>query len=272
MIDQLNKRVEQIPTIRDYASQLLSLAKDIVSSRSGKYERNDFLGAMADAFMHKQIDHLKSICILVDADQNPDALIIARSSYENMALLLWSAHGPSRENRPRRWFLCEIKERYCEMIKGEYNDLEGLDPKIRETIVQYVQEYADMLLTKNAKRTLFQGKALSIDHDPFIIKKLPSFGNIIKDKSLDGKINQKAAQLYKLLSKWPHGDPQGMGFVFSHEGNCLLHNEIICKYLGGCAIVIGIQSLLNTAILFNNHFELDFQGRLAELKKQYSKL
>lgn len=232
---------------------------------------NDFLGAMADAFLHKQIDHLKSICVLVDADQNPDALIIARSSYENMALLLWSAYGPSRENRPRRWFLFEIKERYCKMIKGEYNDL-GLDPKIRETIVQYVQEHADMLLTKNAKRTLSQGKALSIDHDPFIIEKLPSFGNIIKDKSLEGKIDKKAAQLYKLLSQWPHGTAQGIGLVFSHDGDFFSRDVVTDKYLGGCAIMIGLQSLGDTAILFNDHFKLDFHDKLEELRKQYTEL
>jgi hypothetical protein len=111
MSDELNKRIKQIPILQDHATQLLCLAKEIVSSRQGAYERDDFLGAMADIFMHMQMDHLKSICILVNADQNPDALIISRSSFENMALLLWSAHGPPRENRPRKWFLNEIKER-----------------------------------------------------------------------------------------------------------------------------------------------------------------
>jgi hypothetical protein len=232
---------------------------------------DDFLGKMVATFMHKQMFHLKSICILVDADQNPDALIIARSAYENMACLLWSAHGPSRENRPRRWFLHEIKERYCKMRNGEYNDLD-FDPKIRVAIIQIVQEYADILLTKNARKKILQGKEISIDPDPFIIKKLPPFDHIIKDKSLEGKINQDASQLYKLLSKWSHGDPQGMGLVFSFDEDLLLRNDITYKYLGGCAIEIGLQSLLNTAILFNSHFELDFEDRLMDFKNRFSEL
>jgi hypothetical protein len=105
MIDP--KKIKQIPMIRKHASQLINLANNIVSSRHEPCQSNDFLGAMADAFMHKQIEHLKSICILIDNGQNPDALIIARSAYENMALLLWAAHGPDtslRDTRPLKWF------------------------------------------------------------------------------------------------------------------------------------------------------------------------
>jgi hypothetical protein len=87
-----------------------------------------------------------------------------------------------------------------------------------------------------------------------------------------GKIDQKAYQLYQILSKWPHGTSQGIGMVFGHDGNCFLHDEVNCKYFGGCAIVIGLQSLLNTAILFNDHFKLDFQDRLMEVKKRFSEL
>jgi len=83
---EIGKRIEQIPLMKDHASQLHRLAKEIATSRSGSYEANDFLGAMTDAFMHKQIAHLKSICILVEANQSPDALIIARSSYPHFAL------------------------------------------------------------------------------------------------------------------------------------------------------------------------------------------
>jgi hypothetical protein len=272
MIDQLNKRVEQIPILREHATQLLSLAKVIVSSRNGAYESNDFLGAMADVFMHKQMDHLKSICILVDAEQNPDALIIARSSFENMALLLWSAHGPPRENRPRRWFLYEIKESYCKMMKGEYDDL-GLDPKKFETAIhQDIQKYADILLTKAAKKNLHQGKALSIDPDPFVIRRLPPMKNIFDELKKEGKIDQKAYPLYQILSQWPHGTPQGMGMVFRHDGNFFSHDKATDKYLGGCAIMTGLQSLNITASLFDDHFKLDFQDRLEELRKQYLEL
>ena len=271
MIDPLNKYVEQLPIIRDLASELLSLTKDLASSRSGTYAINDFLGAMADAFLLKQIDHLKSICILVDANQDPDALIIARSSFENMALLLWAAHGPSRENRPRQWFLTEIKETYCRMDQSEYGDI-SLDSKKESAILQYIQDYADVLLTKAARKKLHQGKTVSIDRNSFAIKRIPSVKNIFDELKKKGRLDQRSYLLYQILSQWPHGTPQGMGMVFRHDGNYLSHAENIDKYLGGSAIMFGLQSLGNTAILFNDHFKLDFHYRLEESRKLYSQL
>jgi hypothetical protein len=262
--------------IQELASRLLSLSNDIVSFRQGPYQRNhsfDFMGAMTDAFMHKQIDHLKSICILVDNDQNPDALIIARSAYENMVLLLWAAHGPDtgpRETRPIKWFAYEYIERYREIIKSNNRCIDA-ESDAKTDIYHGVQEYADIFLTKEAEEDLRQSKTPSTD--PFI-RGWPSDNHRARVDELGkkGYIDEKAYQLYQLLSQWPHGTPRGMGIVFLHDGNCLQPDESTCKYLGGCSIVIGIQSLANTAVLFNNHFRLDFHNRLNELGDQYKKL
>ena len=253
---------------REHASRLICLANDIASSRHGPYQENNFLVAMADAFMHKQIDNLKSICILVDNGQNPDALIIARSAYENMALLLWAAHGPDtslRETRPLKWFAYEYIEGYRQMIQNKNRDRD-IASKVKNAIYRGVQDYADIFLTKEAKEDLRQRKTLSID--PFI-RGWPSENHRARVDELKkkGYIDQNAYQLYQLLSQWPHGTPQGMGMVFLHDGNCFLQDESTCKYLGGCAIVIGIQSLGNTAVLFNNHFRLNFNDRFTELKE-----
>jgi len=266
---EIGKHIEQIPFIRNHAFQLHRLAKEIATCRSGSYKENDFLGAMTDAFMHKQMAHLKSICILVEANQSPDALIIARSSYESMALLLWAAHSPPRINRPRQWFLYEIKERYCEWIKGKYKDLD-LSPEVKKSLTQNVQDYADILLTGKGRKKLLRDKPLEVND--FIIRKLPQFQQILEDESLDGKIDRNAYALYKLLSKWPHGAPQGIGMVFQHDGKCLSPDGITCKYLGGCALHLGVISLGTTAILFNDHFKLGFDDRLTELGKRYSDL
>lgn len=263
MIDA--KRIEQIPKMREHACELRRLAKEVASSRSGPYNAYDFLGAMADVLMHKQIDHIKSICVLVDANQNPDALIIARSAYESMALLLWAAHGPPRKNRPRQWFLYEIKERYCRWVNGEYKDL-GLSPEKERSVIQNVKTYANILLTKKGQDKLRRDRLLTCDQGDFTVDKLPPMVHIFGDRSLKGKIDPKSYALYQLLSKWPHGDPQGMAIVFQHDGNCLSHDETICKYLGGCAIEIGILSLNKTSNLFNEHFKLNFHDRLLELE------
>lgn len=90
-----------VPLLDDYASQLLDLSNDIISSDILPYERYGFhLGAMVDAFCHKQIDHLNSICILVKAEQYNDAQIICRSSIESLYLYCGRPMGQkiSQEN------------------------------------------------------------------------------------------------------------------------------------------------------------------------------
>jgi hypothetical protein len=165
-----SKLISQIPSIKKHASELLFLANDISSSRREPYQMDDYLGAMADAFIHMQIDNLKSICILVENDQNPNALTIARSAHEHMVLLLWAAHGPNIEERPRKWFANEYFERYREIVEGKYNDTD-IESKVKTDIYQGVQEHADIFLTNKAEDDLRQGKTLS--NDPFI-KGLPS--------------------------------------------------------------------------------------------------
>jgi hypothetical protein len=119
---------EEIPTLRVYASQLLSLATYIISTHIEPYDTNDPSGAMIDVFTQKLIDHLESICILVDAGQYQDATIIARSSYESMGILLWSVHDHAdslRESRPFKWFAYEFIDRYHQMER--YHQL-GIKP------------------------------------------------------------------------------------------------------------------------------------------------
>ncbi len=151
----------QIPILQNHSSQLLSLSNDIISSHVEPYDKTDLLGVMADVFMQKLTDHLKSILVLVDAGQYQDATIIARSSYESMGLLLWSANGPKenfRESRPLQWFAYEFIDRYYQMERYRQLGIEP-DPETEKTIRQGVQEYADLFLTKDASRAIRQGKA-----------------------------------------------------------------------------------------------------------------
>lgn len=255
-----------IPAIKSHASELLGLANEIASSRSGPYQDGDYLGAMADAFINKQIADLKSICILVDNDQNPSALIIARSIYENMALLQWSAFGPNTEERPRKWFANEYIARYREILAGY-----KIEPKIEKIIFRGVQEHGDIMLTPKAENDLLQFKSLS--NDPFI-RRWPDKGyrEIIEELARNGYMGGNSYIIYKLLSQWLHGTPQGMGLIFQHNGNRFLQDVTICKYLGGIAIWIGTISLGNTAVLFNNHFGSNFKDRLAKSRDRFSEL
>ena len=258
----------QIPILQDHASQLLSLANDIVSTRIEPYDATDLLGVMIYIFAQKLIDHLKSICILADAGQYQDATIIARSSYENMGLLLWSAHCPTgnpRESRPLQWFAYEYIDRYHQMERYHRLGIEP-NPETERAIRRGVQEYADLFLTKDASNDIRRGEVPK----KRLFRDRTKFGNIVDELKEKGLIDPEAHQRYAMLSQWPHGTSQGMGIVFRNDGKRISLDKDTCKSLGADAIIIGIRSLGDTALLFNDHFGLDFRDKLKEHHKSFS--
>jgi hypothetical protein len=209
----------------------------------------------------------------------PDSIKMPKSSldphFEGMCLLLWLTHGPNdnfEENRPLKWFAYEYIERYRQMNKGNFDEIMDLNTK--KAILQGVQEYSHLFLTNEAIDLLRQGKDLPCD--PFIkgwpSKKLPA---IVEELQNQGLIDQKVKHyeaLYGSLSQWLHWTPQGMGSLFCYDGNRISYDADKCKFKGVGAIIIGLQSLANSAFLFNNHFKLNFGDKLAELGEKYSEL
>ncbi len=85
-----------------------------------------------------------------------------------------------------------------------------------------------------------------------------------------GLIDRLAHQRYAMLSQWPHGTSQGMGIVFRYDGRLISIDKDICKSLGADAIIIGIRSLGDTALIYNDHFKLDFRDKLMAQHKDFS--
>jgi len=269
MVDPKISWIERIPILQDYASQLLSIANDIVSFPVRPYDSSDYLGLMIDTFTNKQIEHLKSICLLVEAKQYPDAEIVSRVSIEGMYLLLWAAHGP-KDNpgkiRPLKWWSYQFIEEYRKMIKNDVNDI---DLKIETAIFEGVKEYSHLFLTKKYKDLLRRGKVKESPDDPYIVR-WPSenLEQITEELENLGKISSQFFHyktVYRGFSQWLHWTPRGIGKVFCWDINNISRNTNNCEFMGVGAIIMGLQSLATSAHLFNDRFKLDFQGKLNDL-------
>ena len=139
------------------------------------------------------------------------------------------------------------------------------NPETEKTIRQGVQEFADLFLTNDASRAIRQGKG-----PKRLFKDRTKFGNVIDELKEKGLIDPEAHQRYAMLSQWPHGTSQGMGMVFCNDGKRVSMDTDTCKSLGADAIIIGIRSLGDTALLFNDHFRMDFRDKLMESHKSFS--
>ena len=100
MNTDLSRVSDDIPILHALAERLLQLAGEITKPPL-PYDEDDHLGFMTLSFVSKQMEHLRSICILVDAGRDRDAGLIARVMVEGLGLLLWAARQPA--TRPLQW-------------------------------------------------------------------------------------------------------------------------------------------------------------------------
>lgn len=264
---------KRIPVLQDFASELLDLASNIVSAHNGPHKMNDFLGAMIDVFTHIQMDHLKSICILVNAGQGHDADIISRSSVEAMYLLLWSAYGP-KDNpgkvRPYHWWSYLFIEEYRRMIKTDINDVSF---KTETRIFEQVKDIGYLFLTITSRNKLRQMGAKSLPDDPFI-RSWPSenWKDIEEELKDIGQIHQTVPhyeEIYRRLCQWTHSTQYGIGRVFNCNEEIISHNSDYCIFMGARALELGYEALDRSLVLFNDHFDLDFRDRIVDLESRY---
>jgi hypothetical protein len=95
-----SRAANDIRILRAFAERLLQLVEEITKPPL-PYDEDDHLGFMTLCFVSKQVEHLRSICVLVDAGRDRDAGLLARPMVEGLGLLLWAARQPCI--RPLQW-------------------------------------------------------------------------------------------------------------------------------------------------------------------------
>lgn len=104
------------PILRAFAERLLRLAAEVTRPPL-PYDEHDHLGFMALCFVSKQMEHLRSVCMLIAVGRDRDAALIARSMVEGMGLLLWAARKPTE--RPLLWRSSVWVEEWCQLQTKE---------------------------------------------------------------------------------------------------------------------------------------------------------
>ena len=258
---------KNFPALREFATELLQLSDEIVHACFRLDEINDHLGVMIISFTQGQIDHFKSICVLVDSEQYPDAEIISRACIEGLYILLWSAWGP-KDNpgkiRPLHWRVHEYFKEYDQMIKCNVNEI---DFETETKIFNQIPINSHKFLTKEAIDSIRQGKALP--EAPFN-SRWPAKNNrdiILELIELDLIDQLPHYQVfYEGQSQWLHWTPRGFRKMLSYDKETgIFHNKDNCLRIGVGSIMIGFQCLFRTLLLFESHFGAGFLDRLSDL-------
>lgn len=248
---------EYISNARSIDTRLSKLAFDMLQHVE-LTEKEDYLGLMASAFAYKQLEHFKSVLLLVDAGQNRDAVVICRIMMEGVIILNWASGGPAE--RALNW----IKYSAVELYRLFYNTPMYAENKAR--IESNLKVYGNQFLRNESKTKPFS----EITPADYISnwRGIPAGEKFekksVKDIFKDTGHGELYETVYNPSSGWLHWDSLSLQGAIGIKGDDFIYG-IETKHLVVASLAIGFDSLNETLKLLNDHFKLEYTSKLAEL-------
>lgn len=256
---------KEIARLRSYAMELARLTIDDILPNA-KFDEYDHLSFMETSFVVKQVDHLKSVLILVKSEQYQDALGISRVMAEGLALLYWANEEP--KERPLNWrayvWVDQFKRLYGKPAYAEHK------AEIELALDKYCRQYLN-----DASKGKVQKDIVPDDYlvgwrreDDAVKNKLTpkKVKGVFKDAGLE-KIHEA---LYSPASGWLHWDSISMAeSIQRNPDGSIEYGARDLKYIGAQAIATGFHALFGTVTLLNENFKLGLNARLKELFDGY---
>jgi hypothetical protein len=255
-VDQKAQR--DIPGLRKRLSQLLDLVMEILREPLETSEENHFK-LMGLCFLSRQVEHTKTVLLLVENNREIDAQLICRSMIEGLAQLLWTARDPqSRALRWRSFVFIEMWRQNQQLKETSESD----DENLSLTVQQGLGRYGDLHFRKKAIKRKINNKQLP--KDPFhYYWHGDSFPSIFKE--IEGLDIYR--QIYQPFAAWHHWSPASFGKVVAKD-----NLNIVFSYgsLASSATILAcsFQCLHHSAVVVNHHLKLNFGSRLGDMSNE----
>lgn len=256
-----NDRVTQeLPEFMHFATELIQYIEKFTTQKI-RYKSDDHLAYMALSFVSKQLEHLKSIRLLVEAGHGRDAALISRSMSEGLSYLLWAASEPSK--RPLRWRKFINIEIFRSMIDRETRG-EVIAPEIRANVLSTLSAMGNEFYREDAKKALQKGNKLPDDpyiynwYDPLKIKTIFS--------AVEGLSLYKGP--YKKTSQWIHWSPLGLSLAIEKSASLSTYSGNSPEDSIG-ALAAGFQALYESFKLLNDHLKLGHDKFIDDIRNSY---
>ncbi len=242
---------------------LLELVNKFIEEKM-EFNSDDHFAFMGLCFLAKQIEHLRSMRILLNSEQFSDTMIIARIMVEGLAILGFALNNPD-EKIPLKWRRFSVILDYRLLLEKIKNG---------ETIVKKdIDEIFDDLLNfgnlffKNKNKVFLESELLS--HDPFSKSwSIKNNGNVIMKSDFLKNIGGELLSLYKELSGWVHWDTKEIGQKIELNNNRL---KITANdpHDAKLSLGAGFLSLYGVVEMLNRHFNFRFDDKLNEIKSRF---
>jgi hypothetical protein len=250
------KAKNDIPKLISWANKLISFST-IILQKQIIIRDNDHFGFMTILFIKKQIEHLKSILILIDNNQELDSVLIARSMIEGYSQLEYASKD--KQQRAYRWrafsWITDWRLARSEILSGH-----NVDEKQLNLINKSAKHISELFLRKNRSFIELQKNDKDIK-DPFKNKWInENYSEIIQ------KLNRNIFyELYVPFSAWHHWCPSGIGKIIKLFSNKIIYNKAAPDQAAS-SIAIGMHCLLQTLEIFDFHFKLKIDQEITKFR------
>jgi hypothetical protein len=254
--EELHHLREDVDRVQDLVVPLL---KNVRPDALG-----DDMGAMAFCFVDKQMEHIKSVCILVDNHQYRDAWAISRIMFEGLVSLYWASQD-STHTRAYNW--------RSYLWVGEFRQWYGKPQYLlhKEEIELNLRTHCTQFLLKKSKRKAQMQITPADYYKQWYIKSVEPGKDPVpispKDMIKEIEFTPLYYSAYTLISGWFHWDSYLISQAVRSEGGCTDYtNET--KWLGLLAYENGYRSLLVCAVILDDLFDLHSLDLQAEFKSE----
>jgi hypothetical protein len=260
MIEGLSALERDLLRLHGYANRLSELVETMLHRVKFDFY-DDHMGFMAFCILNKQLEHLKSICILVDNNQYRDTQLITRTMIEGLALLYWASQDSAR---PLRWraypWVEEFRRLYGKAIDPSYK--EEMENMLRTVCAHFLKpkakgkpqtEITPGDYVKGCRWEMADGKI-----QPVKIRR------VFEDANIGSLYND----FYSDTSNWVHWNAIAIGEALQRTGETVAYSKKT-KYLGAIAYVSGFMVLFQSAMFLNDYFNIGSTKDLSDLYDEF---
>jgi hypothetical protein len=262
----MNNELQRLEIVSNDCDILLELVHRFIDEKN-KIDPNDHFAFMSFCFLPKQIEHMRSMRILLDSGQYSDTVIIARIMVEGLAMLAFALNN-SDENIALKWRSFPVILNYRLFLDKKKNGLE-VSKKDENEIFEELNKFGNLFLKdKNISIT----KSNLFVPDPFSKNwTVDNHGKEIRKTQFVKNLQGKLIEIYLELSGWVHWDVKKMAQMINWDNSSILKIDANTNYVDDAkfALGAGFLSLYGIIEMINNHLKLELTNELNKVRLKF---
>jgi len=254
------KAEADLPDLLLFVEKALALGESMEKSVPSSEDKDfDFV---ALCFLRKQMEHARSIKVLIHREMGRDAQLIARAMQETLVSLDWIARQPVK--RALQWRGFGYVEDW-RLMQQQRDAGETVDPTAEKRIDAFLIKHRKVFSQNKPRKPGQNGNNLLVD-DPYYPNWRCSTSIHTMFKATDRELLYQ--EIYGSFSDWIHAGPKGMADAI-HRDNDTVKWIPAQPSTNAVVLASSFQCLSGTSLIVDQHFAMSFGDKIRGLRSEY---